>query len=335
MNDTEVLSAATEIIAHGLGAAERDPHPLAEQLKRTPLTAVALAVARSGAQARPNEAERSAIVRGMLTSEFQNALIDGMQLLVQRKFETSARHRAFCSMIDCTDFGEQSIASGVGSFNLPETNEGAELESRPVKISAGTGVAKLRTFGRILSFSRELLVNDNVRLVTSALSAGAYAAAALEARLVYSALESSSLLDDGGPVFHLDYGNVVEAALDKDTLGQAVDLLARQVDGDGNFGDLQPKHLTVESGLAVAASRLIRESGLPIHVTATANLPAGRWYVHADHMDHPAIGVLRLEGKDAPAVVFKQTGGGAFAYRLIHDTEAVMLGRTGIVRGGV
>src|SRR4029453_8280797 len=81
------------------------------------------------------------------------------------------------------------------------------------KLAAGaTQPIELETFGRILPFTREALVNDDVGLFQRIPQLFGNAAAQLEGDVVYGLLTSTPTMADGFALFSTQHGNLMTAA---------------------------------------------------------------------------------------------------------------------------
>ena len=113
--------------------------------------------------------------------------------------------------------------------------------------------------------------------------------------------------------------------------------LRKQKTVAGQLADLAARHLVVDPGAELTARQLVREAGLDITVTTLAHLPAGRWYLLAAPETHPVVGTLRLWDSKKPIRLEwghppKNFDGAILSATA--DLGAVLLRRTGIVRGG-
>lgn len=332
----DILAAGADAILAAFGAPNRNPHPLADDLATAPLSRLAYAAGLAIRQQQSHENDRAVMARGMQSQDFAALLAAASMTLANRRFETMAEHRAFCATVECRDFKPTEIASTGLDIELPEVGEHGEMQTGVVLFGQGN-TAQLRSYGRVLSAARQLIVNDQAGMIADAVAQIGAAAARTEAREVYAALESNPTMADGELVFHEDHGNIIASALDGTSLGAAMAALRTMTLIGGNLADLAAAHLVVAADLELAARKLAHEAGLQIAVTASARLPSGRWYLLPAADVAPTVGVLRLKGSTSPVLIEAWRGTSAFdgaQMKARSDTGAVMVART-LIRGGV
>lgn len=330
------LDAVPDAIAMAAGARLDRPHPLAEELRDVALSQLAIACAIRARKPQPYELDQSIIARGLSTFEFGLRLGDAVRVPIERRFIAQAAHRSFCQEIIVRDFKPVQPAVVDVDLVLPEVGELSEIANAPVFI-APSQQARLRTYAVRLPITREAVVNDDISIIATMLAVYGLAAARTESRLVYGVLETNATLPDGGPLFHADYGNVTAEALSDASLGVAMGLLRRQ-ESAATEVDLAAAHLVVGASLEYSARKLVYDAGLDLSVTASADLPDGRWLLLADPAVAPVVGFLRLRGSRSPVMVEpvpRDDVGFDGAYLKARvDLGAAILGRVGVVRGG-
>lgn len=332
----DILAAGPDAIAAAFGAPNRNPHPLAADLEGAPLSRLAYAAGLAIRPQQSHENDRAIMARGMQSNDFAALLAAAGVTLANRRFDALATHRTFCAPVECRDFKPTDIGTTGLDLELPEAGDQGEIQQGAVIFGAGS-TAQLRTFARVLSASRQLIVNDQVGILADAVAQLGAAAARTEAARVYAALEENPTLDDGELVFHADHGNLIASALDATALGQAMAALRNMTLIGGNVADLAAAHLVVAADLELLARKLVHETGLQITTTATSRLPTGRWFLLPDPEAAPAVGVLGLKGASRPVMVEPWRPEFAFDGALMRvrcDTGAVMVART-LIRGGV
>ena len=331
----DILAAGPDAIAAAFGTPNRNPHPLAADLATAPLSRLAYAAGITIRPQQSHENDRAVMARGMASNDFAAALAAASMTLANARFGVLAEHRAFCSPVECTDFKPTEIASTGLDIELPEVGEHGEMKTGLVLFGQGN-TAQLRSYGRVLSAARQLIINDQAGMIADAVAQIGAAAARTEAREVYAALESNPTLADGELVFHAAHGNIVASALDGTSLGAAMAALRTMEMIGGNLADLAAAHLVVSADLELAARKLVHEAGLQVSVTASGRLSTGRWFLLPDHEAAPTVGVLRLKGNTNPLRIEAWRGTSAFdgaQMKAAADTGAVMLARA-LIRGG-
>lgn len=334
----EVLAAAPDVARRALGLPVAHMHPLAESLS---LADIALVCGRAARPQAPHELDRAVQARGLGTSDFTRLLSDAARGLVEKRYALAADHLAFAPAVDAPDFRAFALPVVDGEALDPApVDELGKVQHTRIVTPAGAATATLGSFGRLVTISRQAIVDGALAALNATIAGGAVAAARLEARLVADALENPAALDDGGAVFDASHGNVVASALDATSLGTAMGALRTQKTAAGTPAETATRHLIVEPALEYAARKLLHDAGLStlvsVHVLAT--LPAGRWFLCGDPLLQPVVSTLRLAGARAPVAVepVRKVPGNfdGAGLRLRVDAGAAMLGRVGIVRGG-
>jgi hypothetical protein len=90
---------------------------------------------------------------------------------------------------------------------LQKVAEGGEYEFSYFSESAET--FSVETFGRIISLTRQALINDDLNAFTRIPASFGASARRLEADLVYAKLTGSDVMSDGKTLFHASHGNLL------------------------------------------------------------------------------------------------------------------------------
>lgn len=331
-----VLAAAPDAIQLAAGIAVNHPHPLAEGLT---LLQIAFAAGARVREPRPGEADMQVSARGMSSLEFGGALTGAFKAHTISAYDAQAAdHLQFGSIIEVPNFHAAEVGSHDTDIDLEQVDELAHIQHGGVAtLTAGASPVRLTQYARRLLVSRESIINDQSRLVAQIVAGAGASAGRLESRLVARALEAPPALDDGLPVFGADHGNVVEQALTAEALGAAMAALRTQSTSNGQRANLRARHIVTSPELEFEARRLIRDAGLELTVSVLADLPAQRWYVLADKVAAPVVGLLRLAGTKNPVRVearktpFEMDGN---LIQVSADFGVSLLRRVGIVRGG-
>lgn len=117
------------------------------------------------------------------------------------------------------DFKDINVSQLGGAPDLLQVNEGGEFKTGTV--GEGNEKYKVVTYGRILPFSRQAIVNDDLRAFDRLITAFAASARRLENRTVYGQLTANAVLSDNVALFHATHGNLAGAgaAINMTTLG--------------------------------------------------------------------------------------------------------------------
>lgn len=332
----DILAAAPDAIAMALGERTSNPHPLAADLAHRPLSALADACA-AKAQ-RPG----SMVKASWYTShDFGTALSAGVQEVINRRFRAQADHRKFCGELTLRNFQPVELPELDMSDDLPPVGELDAFDVRYIGTPAQVRVdevlrdVQLVTFGRRLNISRQMVINDDIGLVADMVAQMGNAIARTEGKLLYQELEINPFLADGDRVFINDF-NKVASALDESSLANGIAMMRKFKTRTGNDADLAARHLVVAAELELAARKLVHQSGLDMEVTASARLPASRWYLFSDPEQHAACATLKLAGSKNAVLVepIKNAAIEGVAIRPRADLGAIIRGRMGAIRGG-
>lgn len=98
------------------------------------------------------------------------------------------------------DFKQMSVVNLAGAPDLLRTNEHGEFKYGAM--TDGKEVYSMLTYGRIVSFTRQSLINDDLRGFDRLVSAFGNSAARLENRTVYAILTANAALADTGALFN-------------------------------------------------------------------------------------------------------------------------------------
>ena len=103
------------------------------------------------------------------------------------------------------DFKNINVVQLSAAPNLLQTNEHGEFTYGTMK--DGGDSYKLVTFGRMVSLSRQAIINDDLRAFERLVTAFGASSSRLENRLVYSQLAGNPMMGDGKALFHADHKN--------------------------------------------------------------------------------------------------------------------------------
>lgn len=154
----------------------------------------------------------------------------------------------------------------IGGFpELKETPEGGEYEAGSVLTEAGS--FSVKKYGRILRLSFEAMVNDDLRLLDTAIRGVASRGVKLRNKLIRASFDAK--LADGRSLFHSTRGNVINVALDVEGLSAARSVMRKMKGIDGDAMGLSMKYLIVGPDLETKAQQLL--SPITAAVTGQVN----------------------------------------------------------------
>lgn len=338
LNAPDFLAAMPDGIAMAMGHKHGPSNPFGEYMQGSPLRIGAYAAGLLSGRGFVGESQTAVISRGLRTKEFADSLALSMQGLVRRRFDAQAQHRAFVSDVEVSRLGEPEPMGDIKfDSTFADVTTGGEYQVGRAVLSDGETLM-LFSFGRIVDVSRETIINDDKELIAAAIGEVGVTAARHEARLVARALNDNGLMSDGSAVFHANYGNVVTDAFGETSFALALAALRNQTGSDGLALDCSAANLVVASDLEYSASKIVRESGLPIRMTAMSALPSGRYFVFASREVVRTVAVAGLSGAEHPLAVEAVKGAqnlDGLSLKVRLDVGANMIGRKGIIRGGL
>jgi len=248
------------------------------------------------------------------TSDFPLILGDTVGRELRRGYQAAQSGvRPLARQTTARDFrAKRSLTLGEGPM-LEKVNEGGEFKHGTIDESGET--YSLATFGRILSLSRQAMVNDDLGAFTQIAARMGTAAASFEAGELVKLVTSNPAMSDGTAVFHADHGNL-EAAFAAPTatsLSAARVAMWRQTGLSGQLIGVTPRFLLVPPELQTAAEQTVAEimATKAEDVVPFANIDVvvdprltdvEQWYVVADPAQIDGIEYAYLEGAPGPQI---------------------------------
>jgi len=142
------------------------------------------------------------------------------------------------------------------------------------------------TYGRILSLTRQTLINDDLEAFGNMAAQAGARAADFENATAMAAWFGAGLgptMSDGNPLFDAAHANVASAgALDATRIGSARALVRAQTTAEGLKPNLARTLLVSPASEVLAELALEPMHGDPMRVVADANLSGTRFYTLAD-----------------------------------------------------
>lgn len=340
----DVMCASVDALVLAMGHTAERPHPLAGVINAAgTLPNVAKAAGQMAGSRRPPgmpRDDRAYMFEGIKTADFGNAAAQAGTKVSINAYASQSQHLNFCGRISARNFNPFDQVNHYLDLVPQPKGEIQEFQIGTVEAAGGASGLQLVSFARVLEITRKAVVNNDIDALAMMFTSFGASTSRLEGKLVAEAMEATANLDDGFPVFHTDFGNVLgpsDQTLDENGLAAAMKLLRTQRIAGGQLVNLELRHLVVEPNLEFAARKLVRDSDMNVRVSVLADLPAGRWFAMADQAQAPTISVLRLEGAKTPIVIGRTTTpdtADGTRIKAICDTGAAFVNRIGIVRGG-
>lgn len=353
--NNDFRAAAADAMAIRAGAHIAKPHAGAADLRGASVADIARACLSRAGVAHGSLSRPDLIRAALSNSDFPGILANSLGKMLRSGYEAEpASHRAWVKPTHVPDFKDQSRVILGSMPSLEKVPEGAEFQSGAFDEDRSVPFA-VETYGRIITLTRQALINDDLGAFNTIVRNAGQAAARVESDMVYAALAESAgagqTMQDAKTLFHSAHGNLATAqsALDSVALGLARTMLRRQTAVGGGILNLQPKFLIVppeleqvaEILLAASAQRITQGTDQTLTAPWLANLTlvteprlaAGAFYLVADSAQIDTYELAMLEGRDGPTVDENdEFNTAAHGYRVIHDVGGRFLDWRGVAK---
>lgn len=220
------------------------------------------------------------------------------------------------------DFKSIQVTSLSGAPSLLQTNEHGEFKYG--SMTDGKETYSVITYGRIVSLTRQAIINDDLRAFDRLVTAFGFSARRLENRLVYSQLTDNGAMGDGVALFHADHGNLTSgagSALQLSALSAGRTAMRLQKGLGGEELNLAPSYLIVPATLEGTAYQLTSANYVPAKATDINEFRAGgrtslepivepildgisttAWYLAASSAQVDTVEYCYLDGAEGPVI---------------------------------
>ncbi|MBF0115661.1 MAG: peptidase U37 [Magnetococcales bacterium] len=251
-------------------------------------------------------------------SDFPNILANVANKTLRTAYEAAPRtFQPFCRQVTASDFKAMSRVQLGEAPALDKVNEGGEYKRGP--LGEGKESYRVETYGKIISISRQVLVNDDLNAFTRIPQLFGVAAANLESDVVWGIITANPNMGDGIALFHASHKNLAAsgAAISVATLGTARKSMGTQTGVDGQtIINVRPAFIIVPAALEVTAEQLLAVNMVPakstdvvpqslrtLTVIAEPRLDAAvngdkAWYMSANPGQIDTIEYAYLEGQN-------------------------------------
>jgi hypothetical protein len=186
----------------------------------------------------------------MTTSDFSAILADVSNKQMRSSYEERpAAFTRWASPGDLPNFKPEKICRLSAPGILPEIKEDGAYQY--ITVEDGFETVRIKTYGGILSLSRQSIVNDDMGALVDRSRLLAQSAALTQSKIASGVLSGATKLSDGKAVFHADRGNLMTggtSVLSADSLAKAVAMMRRFTDVNGQPLLIEPKYLIVGPG---------------------------------------------------------------------------------------
>lgn len=201
---------------------------------------------------------------------------------------------------------------------LEKVNEHGEFKSG--SMAEAKESYRIDTFGRIVGFTRQALINDDLGALTDPAAKLGQAANEFEAQFLVDLLESGGGfgpdMDDGVALFHADHGNLSSSGgmITLPSVSDARLKMRKQTGLAGRPINVRPKYLVVPPELETDGEQFLAEInpasvdavnpfGGKLELLVEARLTSvSRWYLAADPASVEGLEYSYLQGEEGPQI---------------------------------
>jgi hypothetical protein len=259
------------------------------------------------------------------TSDFPSILADVANKTLRQAYEAYPRtFLPFSRRRSAVDFKNINAVQLGEAPSLMKVNEKGEFTHGSIAESKET--YKLATYGRIVSITRQTIINDDLSAFTRIPAGFGVAAATLESDTVWGIITSNPAMGDGVTLFHANHSNLntgAGSALALAGLGAGMAAMAKQKGLDGvTVLNVQPRYLVVPVALQLTAFQMIAPNLAPAksadlvpdYIRALTPIAEPRldaasttaWYLFASPDQIDTIEYAYLEGQDGVYIETRQ-----------------------------
>lgn len=154
-----------------------------------------------------------------------------------------------------SDFRPVTRASFDAAVKFEKVGQNGEYKYG--RLQEGGEVIQLGTFGKIVAFTRQMIINDDLSALQRLPQFFGRAAADMESDLVYDVLLSNPKMSDGKQLFHADHSNIAAAgsAISIESLSAGRTAMRTQKSPGGGTLNLSAKTLLVPAALETIANQ--------------------------------------------------------------------------------
>lgn len=288
-------------------------------------------------------------------SDFKSIFMDvANRRMLDGYTETPQTWRPLVSVVTASDFKD---VYGIALSEAPDfqlVGEHGEYKTGELKDKQES--YRIAKYGRILTLTREMIVNDDLRAFARIPQMLGVAAARKASDIVWGLLLANPVMKDGKTLFHAARGNIeatvaVKTPVSGDALSSARKAMRKFKGLNGARIDVQPTFLVIPVEQETQAEVLLRSIALP-----TANMSAGvhnpwagkltpiaeprlddvstkAWYLFASPSQVDTIEVAYLDGNEAPTITeHEEFRTDALAYKARLEMGAGVMDSVGVFR---
>lgn len=250
--------------------------------------------------------------RSMSTADFPNLLANVANKFLRADYtQTPQTFKALATQQNLPDF---KLSNGVqfgGEVNLEEVKEGAEFKHGSLIETVDNW--KLSTYGKILKFTRQMFINDDLGGFTRIAKRIAIGASNNESNIFWALITGNVKMLDGVVLFHSTHANLAASggAISATTMDTARTAMKRQKGlNSKELIDIMPKYIVVAPEQEFAVDQLLTNitpnqtgqvnpfPGSGLVKIVEPRLASGAWYVFAEPCHIEGFTYGYLEGNE-------------------------------------
>ncbi len=250
------------------------------------------------------------------TSDFPLLLADTVNRTLRQAYESApAGIRMLGRQQTARDFrAKHRIQFSTAPVLLPLNEHGEFVSGAMAEYQESY---KLSTFGRIIGFTRQAMVNDDLGAFADTTRRMGQAAAAFEATFLANILASNPTMADSNALFSNAHGNITGTGagttLSETSLSTIRQAMRAQTGLQGELINISPRYILVGPDNETTAQQVVFPitpnqaqyvnpfAGV-LQVVVDARIPAGNWYVVADAAEVDGLEYSYLEGAAGPQI---------------------------------
>ena len=200
---------------------------------------------------------------GISTSDFAGVFMDAShKRLLKAYVEAASTWRPWCNVVEASDF---KTIHGIALSEAPDLDLVAENgEYKTGQLKEKQESYSIGKYGKILSLTMEMIVNDDLRAFAKLPRIMGAAAKRKESDIVYGLLTGNPMMADGKALFSSDHKNLSGgSALSSDSVGKERAAMRKSKGINGAYIDVTPRFLLVPTVLEDSSVVILRSQTLP------------------------------------------------------------------------
>ena len=241
----------------------------------------------------------------MTSSDLASSIAEAVRIIaLEAERPRDLTHRTITRLVSVPDFKVGAVPRA-NPINLVELDHTGAVPTLSASI-AEAELSGMKTFGGILSLTRQAIINAEWPLVASLVEELTQAAYRQEAAAVFGLLASNPTLPDGTAMFDASRGNIAitGGAPSSSTVESSIQALVNMSVGGIRLG-LKPWAIVAPVGLGCTLAMLF-EKGLarllPGGFFTSPDLTGTAWYLLPDPAQRPVIGLAHIGTGTEPMV---------------------------------